>query len=186
MKGDAKRGDDLAVFEMTCKRFQNWFAKQRLPPFKEAVMDAWMCCCTSMIMADFGVNLIRFTCLCKKTILAPSPRSQFLSPCGQYKPLVEIYLAKDLCDIAHNIILMRVCNASISYVMKNIRGKEDLETSIVAGFGYGVAVSLANGMRGPSVLSVGVVWALFNGGMFKAGIKMPAYDHKLDRFTWRR
>ncbi|KAI7734206.1 hypothetical protein M8C21_003407 [Ambrosia artemisiifolia] len=182
MTGDAKIGV-LAVgnnnFEMTWKRFQNWLSKQRLPSFTEAAVDAYFCVGTSMAMGSFGESLINTICFLKR-IPRPSPQSQFLSRCGGYRPLAESFLARDSFAICCNVILMRACNDSISYVVKNIRGKEDLETSIVAGFGYGVALSLANGMRGPGVLTVGAICALFNGGMFKAGIKMWAYDHKLN------
>lgn len=39
--------------------------------------------------------------------------------------------------------------------------------SIVAGFGYGVVLSLVTGMRVPSVMSVGVICALVNVGIYK-------------------
>ncbi|MFS7959579.1 putative mitochondrial import inner membrane translocase subunit TIM22 [Helianthus anomalus] len=155
------------IFEMTCKRFQNWFAKQRrLPPFNEAVVDAYFCVGTSSAIGMLSESIIYNTCMIKRIPL-PSPQSQFLSLCGGYKPLLESCLVGGSFVITSNVILMRVCNASISYVAKNIRGKEDVHTSVVAGFGYGVVLSLANGMRGPSVLSVGALCALFNGGMFK-------------------
>ncbi|PWA71918.1 hypothetical protein CTI12_AA275950 [Artemisia annua] len=38
---------------------------------------------------------------------------------------------------------------------------------MVAGFGYGTALSLVTGMRGPRVMSVGVICALISGGLFK-------------------
>ncbi|KAK1426251.1 hypothetical protein QVD17_14921 [Tagetes erecta] len=97
----------------------------------------------------------------------PSPTSPFLSRCGDYAPLVESFLTKGPLKKANNLAIISVCNSGISSVMKKITGDEDVHTSMVAGFGYGVVISLATGMRGPNVLSVGVMCALFNGGMFK-------------------
>lgn len=38
---------------------------------------------------------------------------------------------------------------------------------MAASFGSGVMLSLVSGMRGPSVISVGVMFALADGGLFK-------------------
>ncbi|GJV46642.1 hypothetical protein Tco_1431178 [Tanacetum coccineum] len=54
-------------------------------------------------------------------------------------------------------------NAAYLGVGKNIKGRRMSRR----GFGYGVALSLVTGMRGPRVMSVGVICALISGGLFK-------------------
>ncbi|GKE00445.1 chloroplastic import inner membrane translocase subunit HP30-2-like protein, partial [Tanacetum coccineum] len=93
----------------------------------------------------------------------------FLSRCGEYQPLVRSLtkLEGGNLEQIRNWAVMGGVNAAISCVLKNIKGKEDVSTSMVAGFGYGVALSLVTGMRGPRVMSVGVICALISGGLFK-------------------
>ncbi|KAJ0744084.1 putative mitochondrial import inner membrane translocase subunit TIM22 [Helianthus annuus] len=95
---------------------------------------------------------------------------QFLSLCGGYKPLADSFLTRGALQKVQNFAIMACCKESISFVMKNRRGKEDVCTSMVAGFGYGVAISLATGMRGRSIMPVGV--ALLYVGMFKVYCKL--------------
>ncbi|KAL8142725.1 hypothetical protein V2J09_015757 [Rumex salicifolius] len=77
---------------------------------------------------------------------------------------------------ARNFAVMTGVNAGISSVMKRIRGKEDVQTSMVAAFGSGAAFSLVSGMgSGPNpVLNAatsGLFFALVQGGLFKLGEK---------------
>lgn len=53
---------------------------------------------------------------------------QFLSRCGDYRPLVESFLAKGPETKAINLAIMSACNASISFVMKKIKREEDIHT----------------------------------------------------------
>ncbi|MFS7995267.1 putative mitochondrial import inner membrane translocase subunit TIM22 [Helianthus anomalus] len=92
-----------------------------------------------------------------------------MSISGGYKPMVESFFAKGPLELTRNFAIMYGCNESISFVMKNIRGKEDVHTRMVAGFGCGVVISLVTGLRGPSIMSLGVIFALLSGGMFKVG-----------------
>ncbi|GJV92171.1 chloroplastic import inner membrane translocase subunit HP30-2-like protein [Tanacetum coccineum] len=55
----------------------------------------------------------------------------------------------------------------ITSVMKRLRGKEDAQTCMVAGFGAGVMVSLLRGRGLPYAFSYGVLHGLMNVGMFK-------------------
>lgn len=76
---------------------------------------------------------------------------------------------------ARNFAVMTGVNAGISCVMKRLRGKEDVQTSMVAAFGSGVMFSLVSGMGGPNpaanVITSGVFFALVQGGLFKVGEK---------------
>ncbi|MFS7989446.1 putative mitochondrial import inner membrane translocase subunit TIM22 [Helianthus anomalus] len=71
---------------------------------------------------------------------------------------------------------MAACNEIIPSFMKSARGEKDVQTSLVAGFGYGVMISLVTGMRGPtSIMSVGVTCELVNVGRFKVIMSSSAY-----------
>ncbi|XP_024971012.1 chloroplastic import inner membrane translocase subunit HP30-2-like [Cynara cardunculus var. scolymus] len=76
---------------------------------------------------------------------------------------------------ARNFAVMTGVNAGISCVMKRLRGKEDVQSSMVAAFGSGVMFSLVSGMGGPNqaanVITSGVFFALLQGGLFKVGEK---------------
>ncbi|KAL5700474.1 hypothetical protein ACHQM5_025911 [Ranunculus cassubicifolius] len=84
---------------------------------------------------------------------------------------------------ARNFAVMTGVNAGISCVMRRIRGKEDVESSMVAAFGSGAAFSLVSGMGGPNpvanVVTSGLFFALLQGGIFKVQEKFtkpPAED----------
>nr|GMC64662.1 chloroplastic import inner membrane translocase subunit HP30-2-like [Ipomoea batatas] len=84
---------------------------------------------------------------------------------------------------ARNFAVMTGVNAGISCVLKRVRGKEDVQSSMAAAFGSGVMYSLVSGMGGPDVvpaaLTSGVFFALVQGGLFKLGQQFsqpPAED----------
>ncbi|KAK1399375.1 mitochondrial import inner membrane translocase subunit TIM22-like [Heracleum sosnowskyi] len=76
---------------------------------------------------------------------------------------------------ARNFAVMTGVNAGITCVMKRIRGKEDVQSSMVAAFGSGAMFSLVSGMGGPNqaanVVTSGLFFALIQGGLFKLGEK---------------
>lgn len=53
---------------------------------------------------------------------------QFLSICGEYKPLVQSFIIGENFEKTRNFAIMRGCNAGISLAMKNLTGKEDVQT----------------------------------------------------------
>ncbi|XP_021283445.1 uncharacterized protein LOC110415965 [Herrania umbratica] len=84
---------------------------------------------------------------------------------------------------ARNFAVMTGVNAGISCVMKRLRGKEDVQSSMVAAFGSGVMFSLVSGIGGPNqaanAVSSGLFFALVQGGLFQLGKKFsqpPAED----------
>ncbi|XP_071720563.1 uncharacterized protein [Rutidosis leptorrhynchoides] len=95
------------------------------------------------------------------------PSSTQLARLGEYRPLVQSFLAGASLEHVRNFAVLSSVSATITCLAKEIRGKEDVQTCIVAGFASGVAISLVTGMRGPGVISVGVICALMNGGMYK-------------------
>ncbi|KAK3445741.1 hypothetical protein EUGRSUZ_A00976 [Eucalyptus grandis] len=76
---------------------------------------------------------------------------------------------------ARNFAVMTGVNAGISCVMKRLRGKEDVQSSMAAAFGSGAMFSLVSGMGGPNqavnAVSSGLFFALVQGGLFKFGQK---------------
>uniref|UniRef100_A0A3Q7FK03 SAM domain-containing protein n=2 Tax=Solanum lycopersicum TaxID=4081 RepID=A0A3Q7FK03_SOLLC len=84
---------------------------------------------------------------------------------------------------ARNFAVMTGVNAGISCVLKRIRGKEDVQSSMAAAFGSGALFSLVSGMGGPNpvpnALTSGIFFALVQGGLFELGRKFsqpPAED----------
>ncbi|CDP04965.1 unnamed protein product [Coffea canephora] len=79
---------------------------------------------------------------------------------------------------ARNFAVMTGVNAGISCVMKRLRGKEDVESSMVAAFGSGAMFSLVSGMGGTNqaanAVTSGLFFALIQGGLFKLGQKFSA------------
>ncbi|MFS7989505.1 putative mitochondrial import inner membrane translocase subunit TIM22 [Helianthus anomalus] len=179
MKGEAELAvgnHRKHVLETACKRFKNWV---RLPPLYDVTGEAVLATLgltTSFCYSLFGQVLINHVCI-TNSIPLPSPKSQvvvyvvlvqFLSLFGGYKPLAESFIARGISERTRNFAIMAACNEIIPSFMKNARGEKDVQTSLVAGFGYGVMISLVTGMRGPtSIMSVGVACALVNVGRFK-------------------
>ncbi|MBA0831128.1 hypothetical protein Goarm_015613 [Gossypium armourianum] len=62
-------------------------------------------------------------------------------------------------------------NAGISCVMKRLRGKEDVQSSMAAAFGSGAMFSLVSGMGGPNqaanAVTSGLFFSLVQGGLFQ-------------------
>lgn len=60
--------------------------------------------------------------------------------------------------------------------MKRLRGKEDVQSSMVAAFGSGAMFSLVSGMGGPNqaanAVTSGLFFALFQGVLFQFGQKL--------------
>ncbi|XP_012488637.1 chloroplastic import inner membrane translocase subunit HP30-2 [Gossypium raimondii] len=74
---------------------------------------------------------------------------------------------------ARNFAVMTGVNAGISCVMKRLRGKEDVQSSMAAAFGSGAMFSLVSGMGGPNqaanAVTSGLFFALVQGGLFQLG-----------------
>ncbi|MFS7907902.1 putative mitochondrial import inner membrane translocase subunit TIM22 [Helianthus anomalus] len=99
--------------------------------------------------------------------LFPKPDQETLSAYGRYQPLAHALFSGSGWQRARTFAVLFSVATSLYLAMLNIRGKDDLETRLVAAFGSGIAVSLATGLEGPEVISFGVLFALGNGGMFK-------------------
>ncbi|CAJ2641782.1 chloroplastic import inner membrane translocase subunit HP30-2 [Trifolium pratense] len=72
---------------------------------------------------------------------------------------------------ARNFAVMTGVNAGISCVLRRLRGKEDVQSSMAAAFGSGVMFSLVSGMGGANAVTSGVFFAVVQGGLFQVGQK---------------
>lgn len=74
---------------------------------------------------------------------------------------------------ARNFAVMTGVSAGITCVLRRLRGKEDVKSSMTAAFGSGVMFSLVSGMGGPNqvgnAVTSGLFFALFQGGVFQMG-----------------
>ncbi|KAL4557244.1 hypothetical protein LXL04_035417 [Taraxacum kok-saghyz] len=150
--------------------FKAWLAKQSLPV--EAAVVTLTSATQGAAMGGFMGTLTND--VSSAFPAAPPPggslNSQTMASFQQAQALAGGPLIQ-----ARNFAVMTGVNAGISCVMKRLRGKEDVQSSMVAAFGSGVMFSLVSGMGGPNqatnVITSGVFFALVQGGLFKVGEK---------------
>ncbi|KAG9155765.1 hypothetical protein Leryth_004023 [Lithospermum erythrorhizon] len=104
----------------------------------------------------------------------PPPGSPNFNP----QPMASLQQAQALSGgpliQARNFAVMTGVNAGISCVLKRVRGKEDVQSSMIAAFGSGTMFSLVSGVGGPNLgnaVASGIFFALVQGGIFKIGEK---------------
>ncbi|KAI3783878.1 hypothetical protein L1987_42967 [Smallanthus sonchifolius] len=150
--------------------FKGWLAKQSLP------VEAAVVTVTSAVQgAAIGGLMGTFNQDAASTFPAAPPPGASLNPQTMASFQQAQALAGGPLIQARNFAVMTGVNAGISCVMKRLKGKEDVQTSMVAAFGSGVMFSLVSGMGGPNppanVITSGVFFALVQGGLFKVGEK---------------
>ncbi|XP_059434134.1 chloroplastic import inner membrane translocase subunit HP30-2 [Corylus avellana] len=155
--------------------FRGWLAKQSLP-VEAAVVTA-----TSAAQgAAIGGFMGTLTSDLSSSLPTPPPQTnpQAMASFKQAQALSGGPFVQ-----ARNFAVMTGVNAGISCVMKRLRGKEDVQSSMVAAFGSGAMFSLVSGMGGPNLagnaVTSGLFFALVQGGLFKLGQKFstpPAED----------
>ncbi|XP_071711218.1 chloroplastic import inner membrane translocase subunit HP30-2-like [Rutidosis leptorrhynchoides] len=150
--------------------FKGWLAKQSLP------VEAAVVTITSAAQgAAMGGLMGTLTNDAASTFPATPPSGAGLNSQAMASFQQAQALAGGPFVQARNFAVMTGVNAGISCVMKRLRGKEDVQTSMVAAFGSGIMFSLVSGMGGPNqaanVLSSGVFFALVQGGLYKVGEK---------------
>ncbi|GAB4858647.1 hypothetical protein Ancab_010120 [Ancistrocladus abbreviatus] len=157
--------------------FRTWLSRQSLP-IEAAVVTA-----TGAVQgAAIGAFMGTLTNDMSNSFPTPPPEAglnpQAMATLKQAQALSGGPLVQ-----ARNFAVMTGVNAGISCVMKRIRGKEDVQSSMVAAFGSGAMFSLVSGMGGPNqaanVITSGLFFALVQGGLFQLGQKFsqpPAQD----------
>ncbi|CAL5405537.1 unnamed protein product [Camellia sinensis] len=150
--------------------FKAWLAKQSLP-VEAAVVTA-----TSAAQgATIGAFMGTLTNDVSSSFPTPPPNAASMNPQAMASLQQAQALAGGPFVQARNFAVMTGVNAGISCVMKRIRGKEDVQSSMVAAFGSGAMFSLVSGLGGPNqaanVVTSGLFFALVQGGLFKLGEK---------------
>ncbi|KAJ4974845.1 hypothetical protein NE237_008019 [Protea cynaroides] len=149
--------------------FRGWLSKQSLP------VEAAVVTVTSAVQgAAIGGFMGTLTNDASSAFPTPPPQSglnpQLMASFKQSQALTGGPLVQ-----ARNFAVMTGVNAGISCVMKRIRGKEDVQTNMVAAFGSGALFSVVSGMGGPNqaanAVTSGLFFALVQGGLFKLGQK---------------
>ena len=148
--------------------FKSWLAKQSLP------VEAAVVTLTSATQgAAIGAIMGTLTNDLSSNLQMP-PTSE-LNP--QTMPAFQQAQALTVGPLiqARNFAVMTGVNAGISCVMKRLRGKEDVQSSMVAAFGSGAMFSLVSGFGAPNpatnAITSGIFFALIQGGLFKVGEK---------------
>ncbi|KAM4068530.1 chloroplastic import inner membrane translocase subunit HP30-2-like [Castanea sativa] len=150
--------------------FRAWLAKQSLP-VEAAVVTA-----TSAAQgAAIGGFMGTLTNDVSSSMPTPPPQAASLNPQAMASFKQAQALAGGPLVQARNFAVMTGVNAGISCVMKRLRGKEDVQSSMVAAFGSGATFSLVSGMGGPNLaanaVTSGLFFALVQGGLFQLGKK---------------
>ncbi|KAJ8763068.1 hypothetical protein K2173_023273 [Erythroxylum novogranatense] len=154
--------------------FKTWLSQQSLP------VEAAIVTATSSIQgAAIGAFMGTLTNDVSSTLQTPTP----LNPEAMASFKQAQALAGGPLVQARNFAVMTGVNAGITCVMKRLRGKEDVQSSMAAAFGSGAMFSLVSGMGGPNpaanAITSGLMFALVQGGLFKLGQKFsqpPAED----------
>ncbi|KAG6435028.1 hypothetical protein SASPL_106677 [Salvia splendens] len=159
-------------------RFKGWLAKQSIP------VEAAVVTVTSAAQgAAIGAFMGTISGGDGSSLLMPPPNAASLNPDAMASLKQAQALAGGPFVQARNFAVMTGANAGISCVMKRLRGKDDVQTSMAAAFGSGALFSLVSGMGGPNpaanALTSGLFFALVQGGIFQIGQKFsqpPAED----------
>ncbi|KAE9464672.1 hypothetical protein C3L33_03436, partial [Rhododendron williamsianum] len=185
MMSQLQNPNPIAHFQVKYKQledgFRAWLAKQSLP-VEAAVVTA-----TSAVQ---GAAIGAFMGTLTNDVSSPfaPPPNAALNPEAMASLKQAQALGGGPLAQARNFAVMTGVNAGISCVLKRIRGKEDVQSSMVAAFGSGAMFSLVSGMGGPNLaanaVTSGVFFALVQGGIFQIGQKFskpPADDMFYDK-----
>ncbi|PWA63528.1 mitochondrial import inner membrane translocase subunit TIM22 [Artemisia annua] len=140
---------------------KNWFVKQSLPAAVAVV--------TSFGIVVGGVSGYYLSTDLPLKINSKSPIGPIFTGGGR------------LLQACNGDVLIGA-NSGISCFMEKLRGKEDVQSSLVAGFGAGVMASLVCGIHGTNAIKNGVYYALFYGATFKVNEKWSQRPKKHDQY----
>ncbi|KAL1290597.1 hypothetical protein HN51_059236 [Arachis hypogaea] len=158
-------------------RFRVWLSRQSL-----AVEAAVVTTTSAAQGAAIGAFMGTLTADSAATFPTPPPNAS-LNPQAMASLKQAQALSGGPLIQARNFAVMTGVNAGISCVLKRLRGKEDVQSSMAAAFGSGAMFSLVSGMGGPNqaanAVTSGLFFALVQGGLFQIGQKFsqpPAED----------
>ncbi|KAL3630773.1 hypothetical protein CASFOL_023757 [Castilleja foliolosa] len=150
-------------------KFKVWLAKQSL-----AVEAAVVTSTSAAQGAAIGAFMGTLTGDAAP-LITPPPNAANFNPEAMASLKQAQVLAGGPLVQARNFAVMTGVNAGISCVMKRLRGKEDIQSSMVAAFGSGALFTLVSGVGGPgpnqavNAVTSGLFFALVQGGIFQLG-----------------
>ncbi|OIW20378.1 hypothetical protein TanjilG_09587 [Lupinus angustifolius] len=149
--------------------FKLWLSKQSLP-VEAAVVTATSAGQGAAIGAFMGTLSPDAS-----SVFPTPPPSASLNPQAMASLKQAQALAGGPLVQARNFAVMTGVNAGITCVLRRLRGKEDVQSSMMAAFGSGVMFTLVSGAGGPNqatnALTSGLFFALVQGGLFQIGQK---------------
>ncbi|KAF5450558.1 hypothetical protein F2P56_030893 [Juglans regia] len=158
-----------ARFKELETQFKGWLAKQSLP-----VEVALVTATSAAQGAAIGALMGTLTNDMPSSLLATPPQ-------GSPQAMASFQQAQSLAGgplvQARNFAVITGVNAGITSVMRRLRGKEDVQSSMVAAFGSGAMFTLVSGMgagapnQAANAITSGLFFALVQGGLFKLGEK---------------
>ncbi|KAL3650611.1 hypothetical protein CASFOL_007014 [Castilleja foliolosa] len=158
-----------AKFKEVETMFRGWLAKQSLPV--EAAIVTVTSGAQGAAIGGFMGTLTGDA----SSLITPPPNAASINPDALASLKQAQALAGGPLVQARNFAVMTGVNAGISCVMRRLRGKEDVQSSMVAAFGSGALFSIVSGMGGPNqaanAVTSGLFFALVQGGLFQFGKK---------------
>ncbi|KAF1893522.1 hypothetical protein Lal_00002010 [Lupinus albus] len=149
--------------------FKLWLSKQTLP-VEVAVVTATSAGQGAAIGAFMGTLSPDAS-----SVFPTPPPSASLNPQAMASLKQAQALAGGPFVQARNFAVMTGVNAGITCLLRRLRGKEDVQSSMMAAFGSGAMFSLVSGFGGPNqatnALTSGLFFALVQGGLFQIGQK---------------
>ncbi|KAL8538309.1 hypothetical protein ACS0TY_000333 [Phlomoides rotata] len=141
--------------------FKGWLAKQSLP-VEAAVVTATSAVQGAAIGAFMGTLTSDGS-----SLLTPPPNGNFNPEAMASLKQAQALSGGPLIQ-ARNFAVMTGVNAGISCVMKRLRGKEDVQSSMAAAFGSEAVFSLVSGPNlAANAVTSGLFFALVQGGIFQ-------------------
>ncbi|XP_075496297.1 chloroplastic import inner membrane translocase subunit HP30-2-like [Primulina tabacum] len=157
-----------AKFREVETRFKDWLAKQSL------AVEAAVVTTTSGVQGA-AIGGFMGTLTGDVSSLVAPPNAAGLNPEAMASLKQAQAFAGGPLVQARNFAVMTGTNAGISCVLKRLRGKEDVQSSMVAAFGSGAMFTLISGMGGPNLaanaVTSGLFFALVQGGIYQLGQK---------------
>ncbi|PWA35761.1 hypothetical protein CTI12_AA606450 [Artemisia annua] len=145
--------------------YNKWLAEQSLP-VEVSVVTATSTVSYAALSGLFDLLVDKFRLVDK--LSQQKERDIILkhAPTG-FRPFLLSYFSGSPLITARNFGLFFGLRDGVSCVMKRLGGQEDVSTSMVAGFGSGVVLSLVTGTRGPPIIPIGVCCGLFSVAIYK-------------------
>ncbi|KAK4743443.1 hypothetical protein SAY87_001444 [Trapa incisa] len=155
-------------FKRTEEGFKAWLSKQSL------VVEAAVVTATSSLQGAAIGGIMGTITNDVSSTFTPPPQAN-LNPQAMASLQQAQALSGGPLVQARNFAVMTGVNAGIACVMKRLRGKEDVQSSMAAAFGSGAMFSLVSGLGGPNqvtnAVTSGLFFALVQGGLYQFGQK---------------